>query len=91
MAADFAALLRQWQVRHFDAWLRRAQDCATAALRRFAQRLALDYDAVRAALTATWSSGQVEGQINRLKMLKRQMYGRAGLDLLANRFVPLAA
>jgi transposase len=91
LAEDFAILLQRRRPRHFDAWLRRAQDCTTAALRRFAQRLASDYDAVRAALTAPWSSGQVEGQINRLKMLKRQMYGRAGLDLLAKRFVPLAA
>jgi transposase len=40
---------------------------------------------VRAALTETWSSGQAEGQINRLKLLKRQSYGRAGFDLLRRR------
>jgi len=46
-----------------------------------------DYDAVRAALTLAWSNGPVEGQINRLKTLKRQMYGRANLDLLERRFL----
>ena len=51
-------------------------------LRRFAAKLREDLPAVRAAFSSPWSSGQVEGQINRLKYLKRQMYGRAKLDLL---------
>jgi transposase len=51
----------------------------------FAAGLAQDGAAVRAALTRPWSSGQAEGQITRLKLLKRQMYGRAGLDLLRHR------
>jgi transposase len=45
-----------------------------------------DYDAVKTGITLEWSNGPVEGQINRLKMLKRQMYGRASLDLLSRRF-----
>jgi len=45
------------------------------------------YDAVRAAMALEWSSGQTEGQINRLKTIKRAMYGRAGLDLLERRFL----
>lgn len=49
--------------------------------------MSADYDAVRAAVTLDWSNGPVEGQINRLKMLKRTMYGRAGLDLLGRRFL----
>lgn len=47
--------------------------------------LCRDYDAVRNGLTLPYSSGPVEGTINRLKMLKRQMFGRAGLDLLRKR------
>jgi len=47
--------------------------------------LTADLSAVRAAFDSPWSSGQVEGQINRLKFLKRQMYGRANLDLLRAR------
>ena len=53
----------------------------------FAKRLSADYEAVRAAVTLSWSNGPVEGQINRLKMLKRTMYGRAGLTLLSRRFL----
>ena len=49
--------------------------------------MSADYDAVRAALMLDWSNGPVEGQINRLKTLKRQMYGRANLDLLERRFL----
>lgn len=56
----------------------------------FAAGLAKDGDAVRAALTMPWSNGRTEGQVNRLKLLKRQSYGRAGLDLLRRR-VLLAA
>jgi transposase len=46
-----------------------------------------DYEAVKAGMTLPWSNGPVEGHINRLKMLKRQMYGRAGIDLLSRRFL----
>ena len=46
-----------------------------------------DYEAVKAGMTLPWSNGPVEGYINRLKMLKRQMYGRAGIDLLSRRFL----
>lgn len=58
-----------------------------AELRRFAQGLLPDIEAVRAGLTLEWSNGQTEGQINRLKTLKRQMYGRAGLVLLRQRLL----
>jgi transposase len=54
---------------------------------RFARSLREDYDAVRAGVTFSTSNGPVEGQINRLKLLKRQMYGRAGIDLLSRRFL----
>jgi transposase len=67
--------------------LKAAQDGPVAALRRFAERLQDDGGAVRAAVTLDWSDGQTEGQINRLKTRKRQMYGRAGLDLLERRFL----
>ncbi len=54
---------------------------------RFALSLGEDYEAVKAGVTLEWSNGQVEGQINRLKMLKRQMYGRASIELLSQRFL----
>ena len=53
----------------------------------FAASLDQDGAAVRAALRLRWSSGQTEGQVNRLKLLKRAMYGRAKLDLLRRRFL----
>jgi len=55
------------------------------ATETFAAGLEQDGAAVRAALTTPWSNGQAEGQVTRLKLLKRQMYGRAGLDLLRYR------
>jgi transposase len=51
----------------------------------FAKGLSTDYDAVKAALHYSYSNGPVEGQVNRLKLIKRQAYGRAGFDLLRKR------
>ena len=56
-------------------------------LQRLAKGLRDDYDAVKAGTTLRWSNGPVIGHINRLKMLKRQMFGRAKLDLLQQRFL----
>jgi transposase len=53
--------------------------------RNFAKGLRRDERAVRAAMKVEWSNGQTEGQVNRLKLLKRQMYGRAKFDLLRAR------
>jgi transposase len=87
LAEAFAALVRAGRADRLDPWLARAQDSAVPAFRGFAKRLRLDEDAVRAAVTSPWSTGQVEEQINRLKMIKRQMYGRANRDLLGQRFL----
>ncbi|EDL59238.1 transposase [Gimesia maris] len=54
---------------------------------RFGKNLKQDGQAVKAAMESEWSNGQVEGQVNRLKMFKRQMYGRASFDLLRARFL----
>jgi transposase len=83
----FTALVRGREAAQLDAWLRKAERSAVPPLQRFAKRLRADYEAVRAALSLDWSSGQTEGQINRLKTIKRQMYGRADLDLLGRRFL----
>src|SRR3954447_4922340 len=87
LAEEFAALVRRREPERLDPWLQRVQDSTVVSLRRFAKRLSADYEAVRAAVTLGWSNGPVEGQINRLKMLKRTMYGRAGLDLLGRCFL----
>ena len=87
LAEAFTALVRDRAPDHLDPWLKRAADSTVQPLRRFAKRLSADYDPVRAALTLAWSNGPVEGQISRLTPLKRQMYGRANLDLLERRFL----
>ena len=58
-------------------------------IRRFARTIRQDIEAVGNAVLEPWSNGQTEGQINKLKTLKRAMYGRAGIDLLRARMLPL--
>jgi len=87
LAQDFAQLVRLRQPAQFDAWLERAVTSTVSPIQRFAKGLGEDYAAVKAGITLPWSNGPVEGQINRLKMLKRQMFGRARLDLLSRRFM----
>jgi transposase len=88
LAQEFAGLVRQRRADDLDSWIALASTkTAPPDLRRFARGLTTDYAAVRSALTLPWSNGQVEGQINRLKLVKRQMYGRANFDLLRSRFL----
>jgi transposase len=68
-------------------WINDAAGSSFSELRGFATGLRADFDAVRAGLTQQWSSGAVEGNINRVKTIKRQMYGRAKLDLLRKRIL----
>ncbi len=78
----FATMVRQQQPEQLEPWLWRVANSEVAALRRFAAGIQRDKAAVLAALQAPWSQGQVEGQITRLKLIKRTMYGRANFDLL---------
>ena len=87
LARDFTDLLRTRQPDCLDSWLERAKTSAVSALRRFAHGLRDDYAAIKAGVTVPWSNGPVEGHINRLKLLKRHMFGRAHLDLLGHRFL----
>jgi transposase len=87
LAQDFLSLVRQRQPEALDPWRQRATASPLEVLRRLATGLAEDDAAVNAGVTFPWSSGPVEGQINRLKRLTRQMCGRARLDLLSHRFV----
>jgi transposase len=87
LAEEFAGLVRARQPERLGPWLTRARDGRLPAFRGFAKRLGADEAAVQAAAIHPWSTGQVEGQINRLKTIKRQMYGRAKLDLLGRRFL----
>ncbi len=85
LGQDFVQMVRQRQARRLDPWLARAHQSSSVELRGFAAGITRDYDAVKAALSLPWSQGQVEGQITRLKYLKRQMYGRARFKLLRSR------
>lgn len=89
LAREFLGLVHRRDLHGFDRWLERARSCAAPEMRRLAASMASDMSAVRAAFESSWSSGQVEGQVNRLKFLKRQMYGRAKVDLLRSRVLPL--
>ena len=90
LAQAFARLVKQREGNGLDAWLDKASQSACHELRLFAKGLRQDMAAVRNAVTSEWSNGQTEGQVNRLKMLKRQMYGRANFDLLQARVLPMA-
>ena len=82
LANEFLVLLREKRREELSNWLAQATQSPLAS---FAAGLRRDLAAVQAAFSSPWSQGQVEGQVNRLKMLKRQMYGRASFPLLRSR------
>jgi len=82
LSQEFVAFLKEQKVEALDPWLLRAKACKVAELTSFVNGIRRDYAAVRAACSLPWSNGTTEGQVNRLKFLKRQMFGRAHLDLL---------
>jgi transposase len=85
LAQEFAVMVRERQHEKLEHWLERAEASGQSVLRSFAGGIRRDYAAVEAALKLPYSNGPVEGQVNRLKFLKRQMYGRAKFDLLRKR------
>ncbi len=89
LAMRFRGLLRGGTAEKLDAWLEDARKSGIYGMRRFARTLRQDIEAVRNAILEPWSNGQTEGQINRLKTLKRAMYGRAGVELLRARMLPI--
>jgi len=82
---EFIEIMAKRQADRLDRWLEEATNENVPELTHFVKSLRQDYDAVHGALRFEWSNGQVEGQVNRLKMIKRQMYGRAGFPLLRKR------
>ena len=90
VAQEFADMARKGTGQRFDAWLTRATTSGISELDRFARGLTDDRAAVEAGLTLEWSNGQAEGQVNKLKLLKRSMYGRANFDLLRLRLLHAA-
>ena len=87
ISQGFLKLVRDCLPEQLDTWLKQAKNSTVKAFQRFAKGLNNDYDAVKAGVILEVNNGQVEGQNNRLKMLKRQMFGRAGLALLEKRLI----
>jgi transposase len=85
LAQSFQIMVRERLADEFDTWLSLAEKSTASNMRNFAAGLRRDYDAVKMALSHPLSNGQVEGKINRLKLIKRKMQGRAKLDLLKQR------
>jgi transposase len=82
--AAFHAIIRRKAGTDIAAWIDHARKSLVAS---FANGIAKDEAAVRAAIISPWSNGQTEGQITKLKLVKRQMYGRAKIDLLQARLI----
>ena len=82
LSQDFLRILRERKAGELPDWFRRAEESQLTELRSLAKGMQQDSAAIATACTLPWNQGQVEGQINRLKWLKRQMYGRARFDLL---------
>jgi transposase len=81
----FLIMLRTLQGEQLEGWMQAAQQSNIRELQNFVENLRKDQQAVQAGLTLTWNNGVVEGHVNRLKCLKRMMYGRAHFDLLRQR------
>jgi len=87
---EFVEIMANRQADRLDRWLEEASNENVPELTQFVKSLRQDYDAVHGALHSEWSNGQVEGQVNRLKMIKRQMYGKAGFKLLRQRVLAVS-
>jgi transposase len=85
LTQNFAEMVRNLEGERLDGCLEVAENSEAPVMRRFAARLRKDLAAVRAGLTEPWSNGPVEGFVHKVKLLKRQGYGRAGFDLLRMR------
>ncbi|MFN2499059.1 MAG: transposase [Pyrinomonadaceae bacterium] len=85
LAQEFTRIMRERSSNKFNEWLRAAMKSTLKEFESFARGLIEDYEAVKNALRCKWSNGQLEGQVNRLKLIKRMMYGRAKFDLLRGR------
>ncbi|WP_444542388.1 ISL3 family transposase [Dictyobacter formicarum] len=90
LSQQFVSMVRLRQGTHLDVWLQRTKEYGPRELISFASGIRRDYAAVQAGLSMVESNGQVEGQVTRLKYLKRQMYGRAKFDLLRLRVLHAA-
>jgi len=91
LGQQFVAMIHDRQPEALVPWLTAVFESGVGALTRLAKGIQQDFQAVEAALSLPWSNGQTEGQVNRLKLIKRQMYGRAKFDLLRKRVLQSVA
>jgi transposase len=84
---EFQGIIRRKALAELDTWISKARSSLVAA---FANGVSKDKAAIEAAIALSWSNGQTEGQICKLKLVKRQMYGRGNIDLLQARVIGLA-
>ncbi|GLV55838.1 hypothetical protein KDH_26820 [Dictyobacter sp. S3.2.2.5] len=91
LAQKFVSMLSEQRGEDLDEWLATAEQSDIAELKRFVSGVRRDYVAVHAAFFSKWSNGQVEGQVARLKLQKRMVYGRAKFDLLRLRVLSRAS
>ena len=91
LAQGFVQMIRERHASALESWLKEALESEVPELRTFATGIKRDQDSIQAALTHEWSQGQTEGQVHRLKLIKRQSYGRAGFDLLRHRVLARSA
>jgi hypothetical protein len=89
LVMSFRGILQSGRVRTLARWMKKANGSGIYGMKRFVRKLKHDLAAVKNALRESWSNGPVEGHINRQKTLKRQMYGRAGFELLRARLLPM--
>ena len=87
IAGEFQEIIRERKVEALGGWLQRAKASKVGALVNFAAGLESDRKELEAALRLEWSNGQTEGQVNRIKAIKRAMYGRAKFDLLRRKIL----
>jgi transposase len=85
LVQDFLQMMRKREGERLDDWLRRVHESQLPELQSFAHGVEEDYDAVKAGLTLWLNNGQVEGQVTKIKLIKRMMYGRAEFPLLRQR------
>jgi len=91
LVLSFRSILRGGSVSSLRRWAAKAEASGIEVIVRFVRQLKKDWTAVENAVEQVWSNGPTEGHINRLKTLKRGMYGRAGVELLRARLLPLAS
>lgn len=90
LVQKFSAMVRRQEAEEFEGWLEASLSCGVKGFETFAIGLRREQRAVESALSLPYSNGQTEGQVNRLKLVKRSMYGRASIELLRRRFLGVA-